>query len=357
MKIVGWLLFFVFNAGALTAQYDRILHNPDVTWAAEIDVVYALQPPQLTDSVQLNDIIFWKNYDPRNPAPWEGGELLIEKILTAARSGAWPAWLLGDTPRQLSADEVAAQLGSRDTVEVMDVETGVTHQKVVTNDPDLTSFFGIRAKQLLYYDTKKGEFELYTSAIAPVRHFSRSVQDRHGVWQDVYLFDYVPFWLKMPEFSKKEKRKQPDLNDPNILWAAQIKTLGNTPDVEKLRPMKDFDPPVMQDLLDRFHTDRHFAAYDALGEPIDFADRKAMLFTTDSVLTFDPETYEEKLVVVKNEIRAADVYRLRLVEDWFWDERKGRLVIRLHSVAPMIDQFDDMGNFRAERGLFYCRKR
>ncbi len=161
----------------------------------------------------------------------------------------------------------------------------------------------------------------------------------------------------MPEFSKKEKRKQPDLNDPNILWAAQIKTLGNTPDVEKLRPMKDFDPPVMQDLLDRFHTDRHFAAYDALGEPIDFADRKAMLFTTDSVLTFDPETYEEKLVVVKNEIRAADVYRLRLVEDWFWDERKGRLVIRLHSVAPMIDQFDDMGNFRAERGLFYCRKR
>ncbi len=176
MKIVGWLLFFVFNAGALTAQYDRILHNPDVTWAAEIDVVYALQPPQLTDSVQLNDIIFWKNYDPRNPAPWEGGELLIEKILTAARSGAWPAWLLGDTPRQLSADEVAAQLGSRDTVEVMDVETGVTHQKVVTNDPDLTSFFGIRAKQLLYYDTKKGEFELYTSAIAPVRHFFRSVQ-------------------------------------------------------------------------------------------------------------------------------------------------------------------------------------
>jgi len=358
MKKVCRLLFFVLLPMLAEAQYERVLKNPDVIWAAEIDVTYYLRPPLPSDSVQHNDIIFWKNFDPKNRVPYEGSELLIEKILAAARSGEWPAWQFTDTVRQLSVYEVSRRLDSHDTIVTVDVETGEHDVKAVISECDPASFFAVRAKKFLYFDEKKGDFELLTYAVAPVRHVSRDILSKSGEWKKIHLFDYVPFWLKMPDFSKKKSRKQPNVHDSNISWAAQIKTLGNSPEPEKMRPFKDFKPPVMQVLLDRFRTDAGLQVYDALDAPINFETRRSMLFSSDTVVTFDPETYEEKVEITHKELRAADFPRLRLVQNWYWDDRRQRLVIHLQSFAPIISVYDlYRGKLLYERPLFYRRKR
>ena len=358
MKKVCRLLFFAILPMVSEAQYERILNNPDVIWAAEMDVVYYLRPPVPSDSVQQNDIIFWKNFDPKNRTPYEGGEMLMEKILAAARSGAWPAWQFGDTVRLLSVYEVSRRLDSHDTIVTIDVETGKEEVKTVLSECDPASFFAIRAKQLLYFDEKKGDFELLTYAVAPVRRVTQEVLEKSGEWKEIHLFDYVPFWLKMPDFSKKRPRKQPNVNDSNISWAAQIKTLGNSPELEKLHPFKNFKPPVMRVLLGRFRTDAGLQVYDALDAPISFEARRSMLFSSDTVVTFDPETYEEKLEITHKELRAEDFPRLRLVQNWYWDERHRRLVIHLQSFAPVISVYDlYRGRFLYERPLFYRRKK
>ncbi len=75
--------------------------------------------------------------------------------------------------------------------------------------------------------------------------------------------------------------------------------------------------------------------------------------TIDTVITFDPETYEEQVQVVRNDLNPEDVVRFRLKEVWFFDEETSTLQVRILGIAPMIDKKDDNGNFLYEKPLFW----
>lgn len=79
----------------------------------------------------------------------------------------------------------------------------------------------------------------------------------------------------------------------------------------------------------------------------------AKLSETDTVVTFDPETYEEKIEIVRNDINWADVKRFRVKEVWFFDKETSTLQVRILGIAPMIDVIDNDGNFRYESPLFW----
>lgn len=75
--------------------------------------------------------------------------------------------------------------------------------------------------------------------------------------------------------------------------------------------------------------------------------------TIDTVITFDPETYEEQMQVVRNDINPEDVKRFRLKEVWFFDEETSTLQVRVLGIAPLIDKTDDNGNFLYEKPMFW----
>lgn len=79
----------------------------------------------------------------------------------------------------------------------------------------------------------------------------------------------------------------------------------------------------------------------------------SMLSKTDTVVTFDPETYEEKLRIVRNDINWEDVKRFRVKEVWFFDKETSTLQVRILGIAPMIDVRDNEGNFRFEKPMFW----
>ncbi len=79
----------------------------------------------------------------------------------------------------------------------------------------------------------------------------------------------------------------------------------------------------------------------------------AMMAKTDTVVTFDPETYEERIQVVRNDINWADVKRFRLKEIWFFDKETSTLQVRILGIAPLIDVRDNDGNFRYEKAMFW----
>ena len=76
--------------------------------------------------------------------------------------------------------------------------------------------------------------------------------------------------------------------------------------------------------------------------------------TADTVITFDPETYEEQIQVVRNELNPEDVNRFRIKEVWFFDEHTSTLQARILGIAPMIDVKDENGNFRYEKPMFWA---
>jgi gliding motility associated protien GldN len=75
--------------------------------------------------------------------------------------------------------------------------------------------------------------------------------------------------------------------------------------------------------------------------------------TIDTVITFDPETYEEQLQIVRNDLNPEDVKRFRLKEVWFFDEETSTLQVRILGIAPLIDVKDENGNFRYEKPMFW----
>lgn len=79
----------------------------------------------------------------------------------------------------------------------------------------------------------------------------------------------------------------------------------------------------------------------------------AKLFSVDTAVTFDPETYEEKIQVVRNETNWEDVKRFRVKEVWYFDKQKSELRVRILGIAPLIDVKDNNGNFRYELPMFW----
>ncbi len=75
--------------------------------------------------------------------------------------------------------------------------------------------------------------------------------------------------------------------------------------------------------------------------------------TIDTVITFDPETYEEQIQVVRNDINPEDVKRFRMKEVWFFDEETSTLQVRILGIAPLIDKNDENGNFLYEQPMFW----
>lgn len=79
----------------------------------------------------------------------------------------------------------------------------------------------------------------------------------------------------------------------------------------------------------------------------------SMLSKTDTIVTFDPETYEEKVQIVRNDINWADVKRFRIKEIWFFDKETSTMQVRVLGIAPLIDVKDSEGNFRYEKAMFW----
>lgn len=81
---------------------------------------------------------------------------------------------------------------------------------------------------------------------------------------------------------------------------------------------------------------------------------KAMGASVDTITTFDPVTYEEKIEVVTNDINPEDVKRFRLKEIWFFDEETSTLQVRILGIAPLLDVKDEnTGEFRYEQPMFW----
>ena len=75
--------------------------------------------------------------------------------------------------------------------------------------------------------------------------------------------------------------------------------------------------------------------------------------SVDTVITFDPETYEENIQVVRNDLNPEDVKRYRVKEIWFFDEESSTVQTRILGIAPLRDVTDDNGNFRYEQPMFW----
>jgi gliding motility associated protien GldN len=76
--------------------------------------------------------------------------------------------------------------------------------------------------------------------------------------------------------------------------------------------------------------------------------------SVDTIITFDPETFEEIVQVVVNDLNPEDIKKYRLKEVYFFDEEKSTLDVRILGIAPIIDRVDNNGNFLNSGPMFWA---
>ena len=80
---------------------------------------------------------------------------------------------------------------------------------------------------------------------------------------------------------------------------------------------------------------------------------RQQLFKSDTITTFDPDTFEERIMVVNDEFNPEDVKRFRLKEVWYFDEESSTLRVRILGIAPLKEDYDENGNIRFEYPMFW----
>ena len=73
----------------------------------------------------------------------------------------------------------------------------------------------------------------------------------------------------------------------------------------------------------------------------------------DTITVYDPDTYEEKIEIVRNDLNPEDIKRFRVKEIWYFDEESSTMKARILGIAPLRDVLDDNGNFQYEDPMFW----
>ena len=89
-------------------------------------------------------------------------------------------------------------------------------------------------------------------------------------------------------------------------------------------------------------------------EPMTIDEVNATMNRIDTVVTFDYDTYEEKIQIVQNTINWEDIKLYRMKEMWFFDEETSRMDVRIIGISPLKDEYDgDTGLLKYSLPIFW----
>jgi hypothetical protein len=336
------LLACLFISPALHAQYDDLLRDPDIVWAAEYTTDFEMNPGDETEQFPRRfntvDVVQFHNSGVENGL--YGRKIFAQKylseqiLLKMAREGfvCYKDSLL-NTP--MTQEELLQATVKIDTAYSSCEGGGQFH--IIRNELDFFDLWCFRIRQVFWYDQKSKTFGSRILAFAPVV----DIKDEEGN----YKASRPVFWIKANDRSRKH------LKDKDFNYIFQTKMRDNAPRLEDFEVLKgsfDFRKHFEQELRTPSRPCFEASEY----KPADTATLIAGCFYVDTIISFHPKTNEEQISIEpRNCIETIE--KVRFVQNWYYDERRGHLYTRVAGVAPLAAVRDSEGELRFYRPLFY----
>lgn len=335
--IFSTLLFFSPTKLILASDHiDDLLDNSDITWAAE---VYTDYTPNVNHFALGKKKMLERYGIPRNSFT----TLKIQQQTTQDQIHLSPTTL---TEEFLSMAESSQQLFKDAALKEplsYDQENGTAIDlKMYANQVDMGAIQLFRVKQILHYNTKTNQLDVTPIAIAPI--FSTYNKDGQ-------LINTKPlFWMTIKSISQIT-----DLNLPSINWAKRITRSIDTKEVSVIKGKETF-AEILNKILDLYienpSSSKLYRTYGKMS-PLNSKEVKELKTGIDTLITFDPKTFEEHVTVVKNPVNSKTMHSIRIVQDWVWDKDKKAISIRLVAFAPLLERYDNQQNFLNSGPVFY----
>ena len=154
----------------------------------------------------------------------------------------------------------------------------------------------------------------------------------------------------------KEKRvlPYPSVREADVFWEKKIWRVIDVR--QKMNLTFTYPEATFFDILKEGAMNGEVTLYSAQDDKFSMPlgdDYDGIFFSRDTFTRYHPETYEEIITPIVNEVNSEDIKRYRIKEVWYFDEASSTMKVRILGIAPLKDIFDENGNFRNEKPLFW----
>jgi Gliding motility associated protein GldN len=301
------------------AQVDKLLKNKDITWVAEVENDLLFQDFQPNRSLNDN-IVNTLKISKTDDYATDNSAFLINKITNAIKTKK----LVVFNDKNLTDRFSKSGYASVDTVQSVDPETYKMSMKVLINSNWIQGFRYMRVKQLVFYNSKNAHWGIQIIAVSPLF----LIQNEDSIRRE------PSFWI--PVDNKKLK-----LSSKSVVWAVKTSTCeASNIDFSKANILKNtLKEMPLTVFIDQAKSNKKFKAYNyhdckEVLSPLNLAQR--IVPEKDTIFPLDPET---QLPIMSTPFIAQyddfDVSKLKIVQDWFWDDKKQRLCVQTRALAPV----------------------
>ena len=140
-----------------------------------------------------------------------------------------------------------------------------------------------------------------------------------------------------------------NLNQENINWATRIYRTFDHTQTKMIKGDQDVNEVLNQMMADlRKGPEKYYLGTimdeDGICCPMDSAEIANLGNTVDTVISYDPETFEQTVEEVDNKFDPNFVKTFRMIQDWSWDCEKNEVQVKYQGFMPVLDRMDDNGN-------------
>lgn len=316
------------------------MDDPNITWIAEFSTDYSFSPnaPYNTEFVKTTKFF-------SRPATEDGfgvNNFIPQTILSDGLNGKSACYSDPGLTQALSEEDLGRMIASIDTVITFNPETFEETVQIITNEMDPSIVKKVRVNQVIYFNNKTQAFNTFILAVAPM--IENPVA---GGYETL-------FWVQM-ETTFPQKF---DIHSPEITWGALAYSYEQPLALNFMEERKNLGfnlPSVLYKQAAKLEKPIESPMGFGNGKYYNRQDIEHTYAGVDTVVTFDPNTFEEEIMIIKNEINPDKINQFRLVQEWYYDADKHQLFNRLKAICPLVPITDTDNNFKYNRTLYYIR--
>ena len=146
------------------------------------------------------------------------------------------------------------------------------------------------------------------------------------------------------------------IREADVFWRKRVWRIIDTREKMNL-PFVYPKAPFIEVLMNAVKENQlqvYSALDDEFKQPLNFGELEQTLSSSDTVFTISPITFNDTMIITRNEFNPMTVKKFRIKEDWIFDEETSTLVVRILGIAPVQDVFDQTtGEWRGEKYMFW----